>query len=371
MKTVLLVLGTRPEAVKLAPVWRELKRRSRAFKTLVCVTGQHRELIYPMLHFFGMEPDIDLKLMRKNQTLPDLTARLIPALDSVYRKLQPDWVLVQGDTTTVMAAALAAYYRRIQVGHVEAGLRTDDKYAPFPEEINRRMAGVLADIHFTPTSIASARLRKEGIAPSRICLTGNTVVDALQWTLKKNMRASPALPPDWPRITKGRKLILVTGHRRENFGAGMENMARAFRDISEQLPDTDIVYPVHLNPNVRKPMHKILGGCDRIHLIEPVDYPVMVKLLKSAWLVLTDSGGIQEEAPTFGLPCLILRDMTERPEGIQAGVAQLVGTGQESIVRAVIHLYRHPDRYRKMALGKNPYGDGKAALRIVDWLEQS
>lgn len=366
--TILTILGTRPEAIKLAPVLMEMQRRKGRIRSRVCVTGQHRELLDPMLDFFGIRPDVDLHVMRENQPLAGLTARLLAALDPVLAEVKPDWIVVQGDTTTVMAAALAAYYRGIRVAHVEAGLRTHNKYAPFPEEINRRVAGVLADAHFAPTAHAVRNLRREGVPAACICLSGNTVVDALQWAVRIVKRNPPAWPGDIPVLRKDRRLILVTGHRRENFGEGLEQICLALREIAEALPDCDVVYPVHLNPNVRGPVNRLLGGHPRIHLAQPVDYPVMVALLKRAWLVLTDSGGIQEEAPSLGLPCLVMRDATERPEGIRQGVARLVGTDRRRIVAAVQRLDRDPRAYQRMASGKNPYGDGKAARRIVDWL---
>ena len=369
MKSILAVLGTRPEAIKLAPVLMELGRRKSRIRYRVCVTGQHRELLDPMLAFFGIRPDFDLQVMRENQSLAGLTARLLAALDPVLAETKPDWVVVQGDTTTVMAAALAAYYRGIRVAHVEAGLRTDNKHSPFPEELNRRMAGVLADAHFAPTARAVRNLRREGVKPDCICLSGNPVVDALNWTARFVRKRPLPWPADVPAPGKGRRLILVTGHRRENFGEGLEQICRALRDVADALPDGELIYPVHLNPNVRGPVTRLLGGHPRIHLAEPVDYPVMVALLKRAWLVLTDSGGIQEEAPTFCVPCLVMRDTTERPEGIRQGVAKLVGTNRRKIVAAVRHLDRDPRAYERMAAGGNPYGDGRAARRIVDWPE--
>ena len=369
MKTILTILGTRPEAIKLAPVLKELGRRKNRLRSRVCVTGQHCELLDPMLEFFGIRPDFHLRVMRKNQPLAALTARLLAALDPVLAEMKPDWIVVQGDTTTVLAAALAAYYRGIRVAHVEAGLRTGNKYSPFPEEINRRVASVLADAHFAPTPLAVRNLRKEGIPADRICLSGNTVVDALNWAVRIVRKDPPQRPGDLPALRKGRRLILVTGHRRENFGRGMEQMCLALRDVAEALPDAELVYPVHLNPNVRGPVNRLLGGHPRIHLAKPVDYPVMVGLLKSAWLVLTDSGGIQEEAPTFGVPCLVMRDTTERPEGIRQGVAKLVGTDRRKIAETVKRLDRDARAYARMASGGNPYGDGHAAQRIADWLE--
>jgi UDP-N-acetylglucosamine 2-epimerase (non-hydrolysing) len=369
VKTVLTILGTRPEAIKLAPVLHELARRRDVFRSKVCVTGQHRELLEPMLEFFGIEPDYDLRVMRRNQPLAALTARLLSALDPVLAQLKPDWIVIQGDTTSVLAGALGAYYRGCRVAHVEAGLRTDNKYSPFPEELNRRVASVLADAHFAPTARAVRNLRREGIPGATICLSGNTVVDALHWAVQRVKRHPPAWPDDVPGLSKERRLILVTGHRRENFGAGLEQICRALRDIADELPDAELVYPVHLNPNVRGPVRRLLGGHPRIHLARPVAYPVMVALLRRAWLVMTDSGGIQEEAPTFGVPCLVMRDTTERPEGIRQGVAKLVGANRRHIVAAVRRLAQDSRAYARMATGGNPYGDGQAARRIVDWLE--
>lgn len=366
--TILTILGTRPEAIKLAPVLLEMQRRKDEICSRVCVTGQHRELLDPMLDFFGIQPDVDLHVMQANQSLSQLTARLLSALDPVLADIQPDWIVVQGDTTTVMAAALAAFYRGIRVAHVEAGLRTNNKQAPFPEEINRRVAGVLADVHFAPTEQAARSLRREGVAKNNICLSGNTVVDALEWAAHQVKKQPPAWPADFPVLQRDQRLILVTGHRRENFGQGLQQICLALRDIAETFPDCEIIYPVHLNPNVREPVSRLLGGNSRIHLTQPVDYPVMVALLRRAWLVLTDSGGIQEEAPTLGLPCLVMRETTERPEGIRLGVAKLVGANRDKILAAVRRLHRNQQAYQRMASGGNPYGDGQAARRIVDWL---
>ena len=369
-KKILVVLGTRPEAIKLAPVVLELRRRSREFTCILCVTSQHRQMLAPMLRFFGLVPDHDLKLMRSNQQLGELTGRILSGLDRVLAAEQPYWVAVQGDTTTSMAAALAAYYRQIPVAHVEAGLRTDDKYSPFPEEINRRVISVLADRHFAPTLMAVRNLRREGIPPGRIVETGNTVTDALLWAAAKNRKHPPPLPAGIPAAQKGRKLVLVTGHRRENFGGGLEQICGALKAAADALPELDFVYPVHLNPNVKAPVNRLLGGHPRIFLVPPVDYPVLVALLKRAWLVVTDSGGIQEEAPTFGVPVLVTRNTTERPEGIRAGNARLVGTDASAIARWILRLARDPAAYRRMAQARNPYGDGRAAKRIADRLAQ-
>lgn len=370
METILTILGTRPEAIKLAPVIHELERRPDEFRSVVCTTGQHRELLEPMLRFFHIQPDVDLDVMRENQQLGALTARLVEALDPVFERIQPDWVIVQGDTTTVLATALAAYYRRIRVAHVEAGLRTGHRDSPFPEEVNRRVAGVIADLHFAPTERAMRNLRRESTPADRICLSGNTVVDALQWSVGEIAKQPPEWPSDVPALADMNRLLLVTGHRRENFGQGLQQVCVALREIAETLPDCDIIYPVHLNPNVREPVHRLLGEHPRIHLAEPVDYPIMVALLKRSWLVLTDSGGIQEEAPTFHVPCLVTREKTERPEGVRAGVAKLVGTDANRIVRAVTRLHNHPSAYEAMTTGENPYGDGRAAERIVSRLAE-
>lgn len=369
MKRVLTILGTRPEAIKLAPIIRELGLRSGTFESSVCLTGQHRELLDPMLDFFEVKPHYDLQLMRANQTLSGLTARLLEALDPLLEKVRPDWVIVQGDTTTVMAGALAAFYRGVRIAHVEAGLRTGDLRSPFPEEANRKLASVLADVHFAPTERAVRNLVREDVPEKQICLSGNTVVDALKWASGLIEKTPPPWPVAIPAVGNDQRLILVTGHRRENFGEGLDNICAALVEIANKLTDCTIVYPVHLNPRVRETVYRLIGAHPRIHLIAPVEYPILVSLLKRAWLVLTDSGGIQEEAPAFGVPCLVMRDTTERPEGIEQGVAKLVGTNRSAIMAEVQRLNNDQDAYRSMAKGGNPYGDGRAAKRIVDWLE--
>ena len=366
---VLVALGTRPEAIKLAPVVLALNRR-REFRCVLCVTSQHREMLEPMLKFFGLSPAHDLDVMRPDQKLSELTGRVLAGMDRVLEAERPDWVVVQGDTTTAMAAGLAAYYRQIHLAHVEAGLRTNEKYSPFPEEINRRLVGALADVHFAPTALAVRNLRKEGISPAAIVQTGNTVTDALLWAAEKIRKNPPPLPAGIPPAKKGRKLVLVTGHRRENFGGGLEQICRALKAAAAARPELDFVYPVHLNPNVKAPVNRLLGGHPQIFLTDPVDYPVLVALLKRAWLVVTDSGGIQEEAPTFGVPVLVTRDTTERPEGIRAGNARLVGTDGAAILRWIRKLAADPGVYARMALARNPYGDGHAAGRIVKALSQ-
>lgn len=365
---VLVVMGTRPEAIKLAPVVRELNRRRREFRCVLCTTSQHREMLSPMLKFFGLSPAHDLDVMRPDQKLCDLTGRILSGMEGVLETERPDWVVVQGDTTTAMAAGLAAYYRQIRLAHVEAGLRTNDKYSPFPEEINRRLVGALADVHFAPTGLAVRNLRKEGISPSSIVQTGNTVTDALLWAAGSIRKNPPQMPAGIPPAKKGRKLVLVTGHRRENFGGGLEQICRALKAAAAARPELDFVYPVHLNPNVKSPVNRLLGGHPQIFLTAPVDYPVLVSLLQRAWLVVTDSGGIQEEAPTFGVPVLVTRDTTERPEGIRAGNARLVGTDGAAILRWIRKLAADSATYDRMARARNPYGDGHAAKRIADRL---
>ena len=365
---VLVVLGTRPEAIKLAPVVLELNRRRREFACVLCTTSQHREMLAPMLEFFGLAPAHDLDVMRPDQKLGDLTGRVLAGLDRVLDVEQPDWVVVQGDTTTAMASGLAAYYRRIRIAHVEAGLRTNNKFSPFPEEINRRLIGVLADLHFAPTPGAARNLLREGVSREVVLQTGNTVTDALLWAARKIRREPPAMPAGIPPPAKGRKLVVVTGHRRENFGGGLEQICRALKAAADARPELDFVYPVHLNPNVKAPVNRLLGGHPRIFLTAPVEYPVMVALLRRAWLVVTDSGGIQEEAPTFGVPVLVTRDTTERPEGIRAGNARLVGTDAPALLRWIVRLAADPAAHARMARAGNPYGDGRAARRIADRL---
>ena len=362
------MLGTRPEAIKLAPVVLELKRRPREFDCAVCTTSQHREMLAPMLEFFGLSPKHDLDVMRPDQKLGALTGRILDGLDRVLESERPDWVVVQGDTTTAMVSGLAAYYRRIRIAHVEAGLRTDDKFSPFPEEINRRLIGVLADLHFAPTAGAVRNLRREGIAGDIVVQTGNTVTDALLWAAGKIRGSPPKMPKGIPPAAKGRKLLLVTGHRRENFGDGLEQICLALKSAADARPELDFVYPVHLNPNVKLPVNRLLGGHPRIFLTPPVEYPVMVSLLRRAWLVVTDSGGIQEEAPTFGVPVLVTRDTTERPEGIRAGTARVVGTDGPALLRWILRLAAAPAAQARMARAGNPYGDGHAAVRIADRL---
>lgn len=361
-KNVVFFFGTRPEAIKLAPVIAEMRRFPRLFTVRVVATAQHRQMLDQVLRVFEITPDVDLDVMRPRQTLATLTARLLAAIDSVLTAENPDLVIVQGDTTSAMVSALAAFYLHIPVAHVEAGLRTGDPYAPFPEETNRRLIASLSTVHFAPTLRARDNLVNEGIPLNRIHVTGNTAVDALLAALKKSKRTG------CPIAVKGldprRRLLLVTGHRRESFGPGFERICKALVMLVKRNPNVEVVYPIHLNPRVREPVRRALKGVSRIHLIEPLEYLPFVQLMKRACLILTDSGGIQEEAPTLGKPVLVLRDKTERLEGLQSGTARLTGTAVERIVRETERLLRSPAAYRRMSLAVNPYGDGKAAVRI-------
>jgi UDP-N-acetylglucosamine 2-epimerase (non-hydrolysing) len=377
---VLSIFGTRPEAVKMAPVVQALAHTP-GIVSLVCVTAQHRQMLDQVLGLFNIHPDVDLNLMQPDQNLSSLTAEIFTHLDPVLASLKPDWILVQGDTTTVMASSLVAYYHHIRVGHVEAGLRTNDKWQPFPEEINRRLASVVTDLHFAPTEWARQNLLCENISSQQIIVTGNPVIDALQAVVK--MPPTPAVLDLFKRIDipyqssdstqksspGSPRLILVTAHRRENFGQPLEHICSALNELARVYQDDiRIVYPVHLNPNVQEPVHRILGATSNIILLEPLDYLPMVHLMRHASLVLTDSGGLQEEAPSFGVPVLVMRLVTERPEGIQAGTVRLVGTDPDMIVTQACHLLDDPQAYTAMAQVVNPYGDGKAAMRIVNAL---
>jgi UDP-N-acetylglucosamine 2-epimerase (non-hydrolysing) len=368
---VLIAIGTRPEAIKMSPLIRELQRRQRRIDLTVCATAQHRMLLDQVVDLLGIPIDIDLDVMTAGQTLEALTSRILDRMAAVLTKTQPDIVLVQGDTTTAFAVSLASFYHRIPVGHVEAGLRTGDPLAPFPEELNRRLTAQLARLHFAPTRWARANLLAEGIPSSRIFVTGNTVVDAFLQARRLVRRRRPdGLPLNGLADTR-RKLLLVTAHRRENFGSPLEEICCALRDLATRRDDIVIVYPVHPNPHVSGPVKRILGELPRMHLLEPLEYLPFVWLMNRAYLVLTDSGGIQEEMPSLGRPVLILRDKTERPEGVEAGVCQLVGTRADAIQRAVIRLLDNPQAYRRFARRRNPFGDGRAAGRIADHLERS
>lgn len=364
----LVVCGTRPEAIKLAPVVKALQAEPEVFDCRICVTAQHRQMLDQVLTLFALHPDYDLDLMQRDQTLAQLTAQVLMQLDAVLVKEQPDWVIVQGDTTTAMAAALAAFYRRIKVAHVEAGLRTGDKTQPFPEEINRIFADALADLHFAPTELSQAHLLREGIPAASIIVTGNTVIDALLDVA--------ARPYDWQsgelaQVPLDKRLLLVTAHRRENFGTPLDNICQALLEIAARFPDVQLVYPVHLNPNVQRTVNTHLLGVPNITLLPPLEYLPLVQLLKQAYLVLTDSGGLQEEAPGLGKPVLVLREVTERPEGVTAGTVKLVGTDREGIVRETVRLLTEPAEYERMAQAVNPYGDGQASARIVNSLRNT
>ncbi|MHB8934232.1 MAG: non-hydrolyzing UDP-N-acetylglucosamine 2-epimerase [Bellilinea sp.] len=363
---IVSIFGTRPEAVKMAPVIKALEHHP-AIESKVIVTGQHREMLDQVLDLFAIKPDLDLNLMRPNQDLADLTAGILTTLDPVLKEMQPDWILVQGDTTTVMAASLLGYYNRIRVGHVEAGLRSGDRWQPFPEEINRRVASVVADLHLAPTEHSRQNLLREGVADWRIKVTGNTVIDAL-----KEISARPA-PIEITRLLSekgvgegGRRLILVTAHRRENFGQPIEDICAALRTLAETYADSvQLIYPVHLNPNIQEPVYRLLDKVENITLLPPLGYMQLVHLERNAYLVLTDSGGIQEEATGLGIPTLVMRGATERPEGVEARVLKLVGTDRNTIVREAARLLEDDKAYQAMAQAANPFGDGHAAERIV------
>ena len=364
---VMTVIGTRPEAIKMAPVIKSLMNYSEEVESVVCVTAQHREMLDQALKIFGIVPDYDLNLMNPNQSLSLLTANALTALDEVITIEKPDWVLVQGDTTTAMVASLVAYYHRIKLGHVEAGLRTNDKFQPFPEEINRRIADILADAYFAPTQNNRMNLLKEGIRSESIVVTGNTVIDALMM-ISQRIAGRP-LDSRISTSIENRLLILVTVHRRESFGKPLENICKALARIAFSCQDKiHIVYPVHLNPNVRKTVYEILSGIPNISLIEPVNYEELVGLMSKAYLIMTDSGGIQEEAPSLHKPVLVLRDVTERPEAIEAGAAKLIGTDADRIYSETIRLIEEPKSYYHMSNAINPYGDGQAGQRIVQFL---
>lgn len=382
MKKVLLVFGTRPEAIKMAPLVKELQKQKERIETVVCVTGQHREMLDQVLEIFDIKPDYDLNIMKRGQDLYDVTARVLTGMREVLKEIKPDIVLVHGDTTTSTAAALAAFYQQIPVGHVEAGLRTHNIYSPWPEEMNRLLTGRLATYHFSPTPLSRNNLIKESINDRNIIVTGNTVIDALYWVvdkIKNNKELDNELESvlskagyDVNRLDNGKKLVLITGHRRENFGDGFINMCTAIKDLTVKYPNVDFVYPMHLNPNVRKPIHEVFGedlsGLKNMFFIEPLEYLSFVYLMEKSSIVLTDSGGIQEEAPGLGKPVLVMRDTTERPEALDAGTVKLVGTDYNKIVNEVSSLIDDKTAYEKMSKAVNPYGDGLACGRIVNAL---
>lgn len=378
----MLVFGTRPEAIKMAPLVKAFQAASDSFRTLVCVTGQHREMLDQVLHIFDIQPDYDLNIMKQGQDLYDVTSRVLLGLREVLKEVRPDIVLVHGDTTTSTAAALAAFYAQIPVGHVEAGLRTHNIYSPWPEEMNRQLTGRIATWHFAPTPLSRQNLLSENVAESQITVTGNTVIDALYWVVDKIKHDDTLAQQldaelqragyDVQRLADGRKLVLITGHRRENFGDGFIHMCTAIKDLTQRYPQVDFVYPMHLNPNVRKPIHEVFGqdlsGLGNMFFIEPLEYLSFVHLMEKSHIVLTDSGGIQEEAPGLGKPVLVMRDTTERPEALTAGTVKLVGTDYDKIVSAVSTLLDDEAAYAAMSHAVNPYGDGKACGRIVDTL---
>ena len=376
MKKILLVFGTRPEAIKMAPLVKKLQANPEEFQTIVCVTGQHREMLDQVLRLFDITPDYDLNIMKPNQDLYDITSRILLGMRDVLKEVQPDIVLVHGDTTTSMAAALAAFYQQIPVGHVEAGLRTGNIYSPWPEEMNRLMTGRISTVHFSPTPLAKQNLLQEHVDEAKIVVTGNTVIDALQMVverLKNDEQLAGEVKDkvlnmgyDVNRLGEDRRLVLITGHRRENFGEGFLNICHAIKNLATAYPNVDFVYPMHLNPNVRKPVLEILGeGADNVYLIEPLDYLPFVYMMQHSTLILTDSGGVQEEAPGLGKPVLVMRDTTERPEAVEAGTVLLVGTNREKIEQGVSMLLDDADCYRRMSEAVNPYGDGLACERIV------
>ena len=383
MKTVMLIFGTRPEAIKMAPLVKEFQKHPEAFKTIVCVTGQHRQMLDQVLQLFEIIPDYDLNIMKQGQDLYDVTARVLTGMRDVLKEALPDIVLVHGDTTTSTAAALAAFYQQIPVGHVEAGLRTHNIYSPWPEEMNRQITGRIATYNFAPTPLSKANLLREAVNEESITVTGNTVIDALYWVvdrIKKDNTLDSELKKllsqagyDINRLSDGKKLVLITGHRRENFGDGFINMCTAIKDLTTKYPDVDFVYPMHLNPNVRKPIHEVFGedlsNLNNIFFIEPLEYLSFVYLMEKSTIVLTDSGGIQEEAPGLGKPVLVMRDTTERPEALEAGTVKLVGTNYDKIVNEVSALLDNKEHYDAMSKAVNPYGDGLACSRIVEALK--
>ncbi len=383
MKKIMLVFGTRPEAIKMAPLVKEFQKYPDVFDTIVCVTGQHRQMLDQVLEIFDIKPDYDLNIMKQGQDLYDVTARVLTGMRDVLAEAHPDVVLVHGDTTTSTAAALAAFYMQIPVGHVEAGLRTHNIYSPWPEEMNRQITGRIATYDFAPTPLSRGNLLAEGVDDSKITVTGNTVIDALYWVVDKirndtnlqiNLAGELAYAGyDTSRLDNGRKLVLITGHRRENFGDGFISMCRAIKALTEKYSDVDFVYPMHLNPNVRRPIHEVFGenldNLGNMHFIEPLEYLSFVFLMEKSTIVLTDSGGIQEEAPGLGKPVLVMRDTTERPEALEAGTVKLVGTDYDRIIDEVSRLIDDPDYYDAMSKAVNPYGDGLACSRIVETLK--
>lgn len=379
MKKVMLVFGTRPEAIKMAPLVKEFQKYPKDFETVVCVTGQHREMLDQVLRIFDIKPDYDLDIMRQGQDLYDVTAKVLLGMREILKEAGPDMVLVHGDTTTSTAAALASFYQKIPVGHVEAGLRTHNIYSPWPEEMNRQITGRIASYHFAPTSLSRQNLLDEGVQENRIHVTGNTVIDALHWVVEKikddkelDCKLENQLREAGYNVGRDRRLVLITGHRRENFGEGFINICNAIKTLSVRYPEVDFVYPMHLNPNVRKPIHEVFGddlsNLDNTFFIEPLEYLNFVYLMERSYIVLTDSGGIQEEAPGLGKPVLVMRNTTERPEALEAGTVKLVGTDYDKIIAEVSVLLDNPPAYDIISKAVNPYGDGKACERIIKFL---
>ncbi len=376
-KKIMLVFGTRPEAIKMAPLYHAFANGPSHLQPIVCVTGQHRQMLDQTLSGFNIKPDLDLDIMRAGQDLFDITTNVLMGMRDIIDEHRPDMLLVHGDTTTSMATAMAGFYKGVTVGHVEAGLRTHNLYAPFPEEFNRQVTGKITNWHFAPTDASRANLVSEGAKDSQILVTGNTVIDALFWMLNRidadparraalNAQINTHLKYDWAN----EKMVLITGHRRENFGDGFLQICHALKSLAQQHPTVHFVYPVHLNPNVQEPVNALLGGLENVHLIPPLDYEPFVHLLRHAYIILTDSGGIQEEGPSLGKPVLVMRDVTERPEAIAAGTVRLVGANQEQIIQNVNELLNNGDVYQMMSQAHNPYGDGKACARIVEFLGQ-
>jgi len=385
MKKIMLVFGTRPEAIKMAPLVKEFEKHPDEFDTIVCVTGQHREMLDQVLKIFDIKPNYDLNIMKQGQDLYDVTCRVLTGMRDVLKEVQPDVVLVHGDTTTSTASALAAFYQQIPVGHVEAGLRTRNIYSPWPEEMNRQITGRIATYNFSPTQLSRQNLLEERVDDEKITVTGNTVIDALYWVVEKikndkdlSMELQDILLKagyNTNRLNTGRRLVLITGHRRENFGDGFIHICNAIKTLTQNYPDVDFVYPMHLNPNVRKPIHEVFGedlsDLGNMFFIEPLEYLSFVYLMEKSSIVLTDSGGIQEEAPGLGKPVLVMRNTTERPEALDAGTVKLVGTDYDMILNSVSTLLNNKEEYNKMSKAVNPYGDGKACGRIVDFIRKN
>ncbi|WP_335965906.1 UDP-N-acetylglucosamine 2-epimerase (non-hydrolyzing) [Galbibacter sp. PAP.153] len=373
MKKNLIIFGTRPEAIKMAPLVKEFQKNSDSFETRVCITAQHREMLDQVLEFFEIQPDYDLDLMKPNQNLYSLTSDIITSLKVILEDFQPDYVYVHGDTTTTMASSIASFYSGAKVCHVEAGLRTFNMQSPFPEEMNRCVTGMISNYHFSPTETSKENLLKENKAEKSILITGNTVIDALFFSVEK-IKSVGFMDDEVKKLGETidleKKLVLVTGHRRENHGQGFLNICKALRAIAEQNPDIQIVYPVHLNPNVQKPVYELLSGIPNVKLIDPLSYPAFVWLMEKSYLIITDSGGVQEEAPGLGKPVLVMRDTTERPEAVEAGTVLLVGTNSHKIIQETTSLLKNEDVYNKMSNLHNPYGDGKACKRIVDFIKE-